>query len=135
MFTAKIYKICIASASGAMKEERIAQDVVDRWNCLHGEEKEVIFLQMPQEMAPDVYVFVVDNFVDTAKIDAAIATGARVVLFFAEYHDANNTMASELKTIVDFREKIQNSSVCIDYKNSAEFVQRFTEFLESLVSR
>lgn len=135
MFTAKIYKICIASASGAMKEERIAQDVVARWNCQNGETKGVIYLQVPQEMAPDVYVFVVDNFVDTAKIDAAIATGARVVLFFAEYHDANNTMASELKTIVDFREKIQNSCVCIDYKNSAEFVQRFTEFLESLVSR
>lgn len=135
MFTAKIYKICIASASGAMKEERIAQDVVARWNCQNGETKGTIYLQVPQEMAPDVYVFVVDNFVDTAKIDAAIATGARVVLFFADYHDANNTMASELKTIVDFREKIQNSCVCIDYKNSAEFVQRFTEFLESLVSR
>lgn len=107
MFTAKIYKICIASASGAMKEERIAQDVVAHWNCQNGETKGVIYLQVPQEMAPDVYVFVVDNFVDTAKIDAAIATGARVVLFFAEYHDANNTMASELKTIVDFREKIQ----------------------------
>ena len=118
-----------------MKEERVAHDVVARWNCQQGEERRVIFLQVPQETVPDVYVFLIDNFVDTAKIDAAIATGARVVLFFAEYHDANNTMASELKTIVDFREKIQNGCVCIDYKNSAEFVQRFTEFLESLVSR
>lgn len=40
MFTAKVYKICIASASGAMKEERIAQDVVARWNCHNGEGRE-----------------------------------------------------------------------------------------------
>lgn len=94
MFTAKVYKISIASASGAMKEERIAQDVVALWNCQYGQEKGVIFLQVPQEMSPDVYVFLIDNFVDTAKIDSVIATGARVVLFFATYHDANNTMAS-----------------------------------------
>ena len=56
MFTAKVYRICIASASGAMKEERVALDVVARWNCQHGEKKEVIFLQVPQEMTPDIYV-------------------------------------------------------------------------------
>lgn len=33
MFTAKEYKICIARTSGAMKEERIAQDTVAKWNC------------------------------------------------------------------------------------------------------
>lgn len=47
MFTAKVYKICIASASGAMKEERVAHDVVARWNCQQGGERGVIFLQVP----------------------------------------------------------------------------------------
>ena len=42
MFTAKVYKICIASASGAMKEERVAQDTVIRWNCQNGEGRGVI---------------------------------------------------------------------------------------------
>ena len=37
MFTAKVYKICVASASGAMKEERVAQDIVAKWNCQNGE--------------------------------------------------------------------------------------------------
>lgn len=129
MFTAKVYKICIASASGVMKEERIAQDVLARWNCQHGEEKGVIFLQVPQEAAPDAYVFLIDNFVDTAKIDAAIATGARVVLFFAAYHDANNTMASELKAIVDFREKVQTRCTCLDYKDCHEFEKALSAML------
>lgn len=70
-----------------MKEERIAQDVLARWNCQHGEEKGVIYLQVPQEMEPNVYAFLIDNLVDTAKIDAAIATGAEVVLFFSSHHD------------------------------------------------
>lgn len=67
MFTAKVYKICIASASGAMKEERIAQDVVSRWNCQNGEEKGVIFLQVPQEMEPDIYMSMISSFVGTKK--------------------------------------------------------------------
>lgn len=132
MFTAKVYKICIASASGSMKEERIAQDVVARWNCQNVEERGIIFLQVPQEMTPDVYVSMIDNFVDAAKIDVTFATGARVVLFFAEYHDANNTMESELKAVADFREKVQASCVCIDYKNSAVFEQLFTDYLNSV---
>lgn len=32
MFTAKVYKICIPSASVAMKEERIAHDDMSQWN-------------------------------------------------------------------------------------------------------
>lgn len=127
MFTAKVYRICIASASGAMKEERVALDVVARWNCQHGEKKEVIFLQVPQEMTPDIYVFIIDNFVDTAKIDAAIATGARVFLFFATYHDANNTMESELKAVADFRNYAKSKCACFDYKDSQGFELAFSE--------
>lgn len=132
MFTAKVYKIFIASASGAMKEERIAQDVVSRWNCQHGEEKGVVFLPVPQETAPDIYVFLIDNFVDTAKIEAAIATGAEVVLSFATYHDANNTMASELKAVADFREKVQTRCTCLDFKDCQGFELALSEVLNQV---
>ena len=132
MFTAKVYNICIASASGAMKEERVAQDVVARWNCLHGEEKGTIYLQVPQKMTPDIYAFVVDNFVDTAMIEAAIATGARVILFFAEYHDLNNTMESELKAIADFREKVKSNCLCLDYKDKNGFEMVLLEVLNQI---
>ena len=108
--------------------------MVAQWNCQHGEEKGVIFLQVPQEAAPDAYVFLIDNFVDTAKIDAAIATGARVVLFFTSLHDANNTMASELKAVADFRKKIQMRCTCLDFKDSREFEQGLSDIL-NLVAR
>ena len=129
MYSARVYKTCIACASGAMKEERVAHDVVARWNCQQGEERGVIFLQVPQETAPDVYVFLIDNFVDTAKIDSAIATGARVVLFFATYHYANNTMASELKAVADFSEKVQTRCTCLDFKDCREFEQALSAML------
>lgn len=132
MFTAKVYKICIASASGAMKEERVARDVVARWNCQYGEEKGVVYLQVPQETTPDVYVFLIDNFVDTAKIDAAFATGARVVLFFAKFHDVNNTMASELKAVADYREKVQTRCTCLDFKDCREFELTLSEVLNQV---
>lgn len=135
MFTAKVYKICIASASGAMKEERIAQDVVARWNCQNGEAKEVIYLQVPQEMAPDVNVFLIDNFVDSSVIDAAIATGVNVAVFFSIYHNPRNTMSSEIEAIEKLRERIQEYCTCIEYKSCSDFEQRLTEYLNSVVAR
>ncbi len=131
IFTAKVYKICVASASGAMKEERIAQDMVACWNCQNGEAKEVIYLQVPQEMAPDVNVFLIDNFVDSLVIDAAIATGVNVAVFFLIFHDPRNTISSEIEAIEKLRERIQDSCVCIDYNGSSDFEQRFNEHLDS----
>ena len=83
-------------------------------------------------MAPDVYVFVIDNFMDTAMIESAIATGARVILFFAEYHDANNTMESELKAIADFREKVKSNCACLDYKDKNGFEVALLEALNQI---
>lgn len=107
-------------------------DVLARWNCQHGEEKGVISLQVPQEMDPDVYVFLIDNFVNTAKLDAVIATGARVILFFAEYHDANNTMTSELKAVADYRENVQSRCTCLDYKDGHGFELKLSEVLNKV---
>lgn len=104
-----------------MKEERVAQDVVARWNCQQGEERGVIFLQVPQETAPDVYVFLIDNIVDIAKIDTASATGAKVVLFFSMYHYTQNTMSSKIKSIEERRDRIQANCFRVDYKNCAGF--------------
>ena len=74
----------------------------------------------------------IDNFVDTAMIDAALATGAKVVRFFAEYHDANNTMESELKTVADSREKVHSVCACLDYKGCHGFELALSEVLNQV---
>lgn len=133
MFTAKVYKICIASPSGAMKEERIAQDVVAKWNCQNGEGCGVVFMQVPLNDFPDVCVFVIDNYVDAKKVESVIATGANIALFFSMCHDPQNTMGSEIKAIEELRERVQASCVCVDYKNNAYFEKRIIEYLDSVV--
>lgn len=98
----------------------------------------MVFLTIPNNyrgITPDIYIFVIDNYMDESKVRTSIQTGAKVMLFFNSHHDANNTMASELRSIADFREKVQVSCVCIDYKNSAELDQRFTEYLNSMITK
>ena len=121
MFQAKVYKICIASAGVPMREERLALDVVSQWNILHGEEHGVVFLPVAQDVTPDIYLFVIDNYMDVNKVDSAIATGAKVVLFFSAYHDSKNTTDRDLSVIEDYRKGVEKSSVCMDYKSILDF--------------
>ena len=51
---------------------------------------------------PDIYIFAIDNYVDERNVEAAIRTGAKVLLFFRSHHDENNTIESEQKRIKTF---------------------------------
>lgn len=138
MFNAKVYTVSILSSGVALEEEHIAREVIARWNIEEGEKHGVVFLTLPNNyrgITPDIYIFVIDNYMDGSKVRTSIQTGAKVMLFFNSHHDANNTMASELRSIADFREKVQVSCVCIDYKNSAELDQRFTEHLNFMITK
>lgn len=69
-----------ASAGGALQEVHIAQDTVAKWNCQHEEEYGAVFLQVSKDASPDVYVFVIDNYVDKAIVEFAIETGSTVIM-------------------------------------------------------
>lgn len=131
MFTAKVYKICIASAGAPMREERLALDVVSQWNTLHGEEYGVVFLPVAQDVTPDIYLFVIDNYMDVNKVDSAIATCAKVVLFFSAYHDSKNTIDRDLAVIEDYRKTIETSCLCIDYRSISDFENQVFAILEN----
>ena len=130
MFQAKVYKICIASAGVPMREERLALDVISQWNTLHGEEHGVVFLPVSQDVTPDIYLFVIDNYIDVNKVDSAIATGAKVVLFFSAYHDPKNTIDRDLTVIADYRKCNEKTCVCLDYKNIIDYENRVVSVLE-----
>ena len=131
MFQAKVYKICIASAGVPMREERLALDVVSQWNTLHGEEYGVVFLPVAQNVTPDIYLFVIDNFMDVNKVDSAISTGAKVVLFFSAYHDPKNTIDRDLAVIEDYRKGIEKKCVCIDYRSISVFENQLLAVLDN----
>ena len=52
-----------------------------------------------RDITPDIYIFAIDNYVDEQKVEAAIQTGAKVMLFFRSYHDKKNTIESEVRRI------------------------------------
>ena len=115
-----------------MREERLALDVVSQWNILHGEEHGVVFLPVAQDVKPDIYLFVIDNYMDVNKVDTAMATGANVVLFFSAYHDSKNTIDRDLAVIEDYRKGVEKKCVCIDYKSISNFENQVFAILENL---
>ena len=124
MFNAKVYTISIPSSGIVLEEEHIAREVIARWNVEEGEKHGVVYLAMPNNyrgVIPDIYIFVIDNFVDEKKVEAAIRTGAKVMLFFRSHHDEKNTIESEVKRANAFREKVQYKCARIDYNNNIAF--------------
>lgn len=115
-----------------MREERLALDVVSQWNILHGEGHGVVFLPVAQDVTPDIYLFVIDNYMDVNKVDSAIATCAKVVLFFSAYHDSKNTIDRDLAVIEDYRKGIENKCACIDYNCISDFENQVFAILENL---
>ena len=82
------------------------------------------FLTIPNnygDITPDLFIFAIDNYVDEQKVEAAIATGAKVLLFFRSHHDEKNTMECEVKAMYEFRGKVQDKCACVDYNNKSDF--------------
>lgn len=131
MFTSKVYTVSIPSSGVVLEEERIARDVISKWSVENGERTGVVLLPIPsdcKDVTPNIYIFSIDNFVEVAKVEAAIATGARVFLFFRKYHDENNTIASELQAIQTLRSSIK--ATCIDYNGPSDFKQVLIQTIE-----
>lgn len=136
MFNAKVYTISIPSSGVALEEEHIAREVIARWNIEEGEKHGVVYLTIPNNyrgITPDIYIFAIDNYVDEQKVETAIQTGAKVVLFFRSHHDEKNTMESEVKRIEAFREKVQGECVYADYNNDSRFEEVLISELKRLI--
>ena len=138
MFNAKVYTVSIPSSGVALEEEHIAREVIARWNIEEGEKHGVAFLIVPsncKDITPDVFIFAIDNYVDEQRMDAAIATGAKVLLSFCSNHDEKNTMESEVKRIEAFREKVQGKCVCVEYNNNTKFEKELKKALLLLTNK
>jgi len=132
MFNAKVYTVNIPSSGVVLEEEYIAREVIARWNIEEGEKHGVAFLTVPNNyrgITPDIYIFAIDNYVNEQKVQTAIQTGAKVMLFFRNYHDDENTLESEMRKIKAFRVRVQDKCTCVDYNNKQAFEQVLSESL------
>ena len=117
MYHAEVYTVSIPSSG-------VALEVIALWNIEEGKKHGVTFLSIPSNyrgITPDIYIFAIDNYVDEQKVDTAIQTGAKVMLFFRSRHDEKNTIESEVKNIEEFRAKVQDKCVCVNYNGKSDF--------------
>ena len=134
MYTATIHIVSIVSPGVIIEEEHIARETLDHWNVAFGKEKGKVFLPLPSNSTaePDIYVLPIDNYVDTTKAKAIIATGKPVILLFSEYHDEENTIPAELKEVEALKNTKVGNCVMATYNGSNEFRQVLVATIEKL---
>ena len=90
--------------------------MIARWIIEEGEKHGVVYLTIPNNyrgITPDIYLFVIDNYMDERKVDAAIQTGAKVMLFFNSHHDEKNTIESEVRAIDALKKRWNRSAFAV----------------------
>lgn len=127
MYTATIFTVSIVSPGVTIEEEHIARESLNRWNAENGAEKGKVFLPLPSDSTaePDIYVLPIDNYVDTTKAKAIIATNKPVILLFREFHDEENTIPVELKDVEALKNTKASNTITATYKGSKEFQEAF----------
>jgi hypothetical protein len=134
MYTATIFTVSIVSPGVTIEEEQIARETLNRWNAENGKEKGKVFLPFPSDSTaePDIYVLPIDNYVDTVKANAIIATGRPVILLFSEYHDEENTIPAELRDVEAIKSAKAPNCVMATYNGSKDFQQALIATIEQL---
>lgn len=138
MFKSKVYTVSVSSSGIVLEEERIAREVINRWSLENGEKTGVVLLPLLsgcEDVIPDIYIFAIDNYVEAGKVEAAIATGAKVFLFFCKHHDPNNTLQTELDKIASFRIAVQSRCTCVDYDETTGFGEALKAELDDLCQK
>ena len=127
MFTSQVYTVQILCLSGMMDETHLAQEIIRKWNQENARSEGKLYQQIPETSTPgeaDVVIGIVDNYIDKTKadvIEASVKAGKKVLLFFSEFQDPENTMDSELRMVEAFRESSLEQCVCVAYNNNSMF--------------
>ena len=137
MYTATIHTVSIVSPGVTIEEEHIARETLNRWNAEKGKEKGKVFLPLPSDSTaePDIYVLPIDNYVDTAKAKAIIATNKPVILLFREFHDEENTIPVELKDVEALKNTKVSNCIKATYNGGKDLQQALIETIEQLLTQ
>ena len=122
MFEAKVYHIAVSTLGTILQEEYIAKETIQKWNTECAEKAGKLFLYVPEESRsiPDLYIVIINSYVETAKVEKLIATGRSVMLFFSKYHDPRYSIQAEIDKVDAFKETVKNKCICVDYCISGE---------------
>jgi hypothetical protein len=127
MFTAQVYTVQILCLSGMMDETHLAQEIIRKWNQENARSEGKLYLQIPETSTPgeaDVVIGIVDNYIDETKadvIEASVKAGKKVLLFFSEYQDPENTIPAESISTQEFRRKMEAKCYCCAFSGKEVF--------------
>lgn len=126
MFTSQVYTVQILCLSGMMDETHLAQEIIRKWNQENARSEGKLYLQIPETSTPgeaDVVIGIVDNYIDKTKadvIEASVKAGKKVLLFFSEYQDPENTIPAESVATREFRGEMEAKCFSCEFVNKEE---------------
>ena len=138
MFTSQVYTVQILCLSGMMDETHLAQETIRKWNQENAQSEGKLFLQIPEASTPgeaDVIIGIVGNYIDNAKadvIEASVKAGKKVLLFFSEFQDPENTIPAEGAVVVDFRKIMEAECSCLSFNGRSSFERVFNKSIETI---
>lgn len=138
MFTSQVYTVQILCLSGMMDETHLAQEIIRKWNQENARSEGKLFLQIPETSTPgeaDVVMGIVGNFIDNAKadvIEASVKAGKKVLLFFSEYQDPENTIPAEGEVVKAFWQKMESECPCLSFNGSSCFERVVIKSIETI---
>lgn len=127
MFTSQVYTVQILCLSGMMDETHLAQEIIRKWNQENARSEGKLYLQIPETSTPgeaDVVIGIVGNYIDNAKadvIEASVKAGKKVLLFFSEFQDPENTIPAEAELVKEFRKKMESYCSCTLFNSARHF--------------
>ena len=132
MFEAKVYRVAVSTLGAILEEDHIAKEAIQAWNNDRAEKAGKLFLTLPvgESVMPDLYVVIIDSYVDNAKVEKIVATGCPIVFFFSQYHDPKNSIQVEVDAVEAFKERMKGKYRCVDYNAAREFGQVLNSILE-----
>ena len=103
MFEAKVYRVVVSTLGAIIEEDHIAKETIQAWNNDRAEKAGKLFLAILEgaEATPDLYVVIIDSYVDVAKVEKIVATSCPSIFFFSQYHDPKNSMQAEVDAVED----------------------------------
>ena len=88
------------------------------------------FLNNYRGITPDIYIFLIDNYEVESKVETAVETGAKVMLFFNYHHDEKNTISIEVKAVKVFRKELKSKYICVEFSGKFGFDAVLRDCLE-----
>lgn len=138
MFTSQVYTVQLLCLSGIMDETHLAQEVIRKWNQENARSEGKLFLQIPEASTPgdaDVIIGIVGHYIDNAKadvIEASVKAGKKVLLFFSEFQDPENTIPSEGEVVRVFRQQMESECSCFSFNGRSSFERVLNKTIDTI---